>query len=159
MVRDIWMMHLLFYEKSKIHRISPNPATGTLPRRQGRDFVTFHGFFTFGIYFFHHPNAAHQKKIYANLIISSETLISMHSLMGVLRDPAVPALDFRGTTTIFQNSHYRAVQVSTEGAQLWFPMGNFKNDSKSRAGTAGSQAVSIILCIKMSVSDDMIRFA
>ena len=72
--------------------------------------------FSLSAYFFSSSKCRGPKKIYTNLIISSETLISMHSLMGMARDPAVPALDFRGTTTTFPNSHYRAVLVSTEGA-------------------------------------------
>ena len=138
--------------------MSPNPGIFSLPRRQGRDLVGFHGFLTLRIFFFRHPNAADPKKIYTNLIISSETLISMHSLMGMARDPAVPALDFRGTTTNFQNSHYRTVRVpvSTEGLDFQWKIA--KMTQKSRAGTAGSRSIPIKGGIENSFSDDMIGF-
>ena len=57
--------------------------------------------------FFRRRKISGSKIFYTNLIISSEKLFSMPPSMGMLRDPAVPAIDFRGISVIFSNSHYR----------------------------------------------------
>ena len=76
------------------HQILLNPFLGALVVEIYKDLVPDHGFFTFRILFSGHPNVADQNFLYRNLIISSEKLISMHPLVGRLRETAVPALDF-----------------------------------------------------------------
>ena len=76
------------------HQILLNPFLGALVVKIYQDLVLEHGFFTFRIFFFRHPKVAGSKIFYTNLIISSEKLFSMPPLMGRLRDPAVPGLDF-----------------------------------------------------------------
>ena len=52
--------------------------------------------------FFRRRKISGSKIFYTNLIISSEKLFSMHRLVGMLRDPAVPALDFREKKGLFR---------------------------------------------------------
>ena len=53
--------------------------------------------------FFRRGKFLGSKIFYTNLIISSEKLFSMHRLVGMLQDPAVPALDFREKMAFFDD--------------------------------------------------------
>ena len=92
-------------EDSKIHEMSLNP--GTKAPRKGFSDISW--IFKSSHIFFRRRKISGSKIFYTNPIISSEKLFSMHRLVGMLRDPAVPALDFREKSVFLMISYCKKV--------------------------------------------------
>ena len=138
--------------------MSLNPGFYQLPRRQGRDLVTFYGFLIFLIFFSRHQNIFSKNFIYKpNHIIRKAHFCA--PLDGQHPRPRCPSSRF-----LSHFWYFGCAGLSSEaGTARRYPVVRIRDfkvfTRKTRAGTTGSRAIRIILTIEKSFSDHMIRFA
>ena len=101
-MENFWSRDMLATKKNMRRFKNPENVTkswyrlATKAPRKGfsDDLVTFYGFLNLRTIFFRRQHLAGPKNFHRNPIILSEKLFSMPPLMGRVREPAVPALDF-----------------------------------------------------------------